>query len=260
MGKKAAKDVEKETIKLGKPKDGARVDESIHRELWGAIIDHRIPPGTALQEDALSGAFGVSRTIIRKVLQRLNHECLVDIVPNRGASVSRPSNDEARQVFDARRAIERAVIERAVKRIQNQDIEVLAALVAQEVKAFEKSDKRRRLALSGEFHSRLAQFSGNEVLASIVNELVSRTSLIIALYELPGAVPCSHTEHLEIVDAIRLRDARKAIQYMDHHLRHIEAQIDLSEGSVNVNFTELFGRHADATPKRKPSPSRISNR
>ena len=44
----------------------------------------------------------------------------------------------------------------AVKRIQDQDIEVLAALVAQEVKAFEKSDKRRRLALSGEFHSRLA--------------------------------------------------------------------------------------------------------
>ena len=49
-------------------------DESIHLELSRAIVDHRIPPGTALQEDALSTAFGVSRTVIRKVLQKLSHE------------------------------------------------------------------------------------------------------------------------------------------------------------------------------------------
>jgi DNA-binding GntR family transcriptional regulator len=241
MGKIAKRrgDVPHETA--GGPVGAARADESIRRELWSAIIDHRIPPGTPLPEDALSSAFGVSRTIIRKVLQRLNHERLVDIVPNKGATVAKPSNEEARQVFDARRAIERAVIERVVQTVHDQDIDALAALVADEKKAFEKGDKRRRLTLSGEFHSRLARLSGNEVLTSIVTELVSRTSLIIALYELPGAVPCSHSEHLEIIDAVKRRDARKAIQYMDHHLQHIEAQIDLSDSSFAVDFAKLFG-------------------
>ena len=216
-------------------------DVSIHREIWAAIIDHRIPPGTALPEDALSTAFGVSRTIVRKVLQRLGHERLVDIVPNKGATVAKPSNDEAKQVFDARRAIERAVVERVVASAREQDIEVLVGLVAEERLAFDSGDKRRRLTLSGDFHRRLAGLSGNQVLASIVSELVSRTSLIIALYELPGAVPCSHSEHLEIIDAIRRRDTKKAIQYMDHHLQHIEAQIDLSDSSFDVDFGKLFG-------------------
>jgi DNA-binding FadR family transcriptional regulator len=52
--------------------------------LYDAIINHRISPGTALQEDALASSSGVSRTIIRKVLQRLSHERLVEIVPNKG--------------------------------------------------------------------------------------------------------------------------------------------------------------------------------
>ncbi|MGH6891686.1 MAG: GntR family transcriptional regulator [Dongiaceae bacterium] len=241
MGKKANKRPVGPPARAGGASGTARADESIRRELWSAIIDHRIPPGTALPEDALSNAFGVSRTIIRKVLQRLNHERLVDIVPNKGATVAKPSNEEARQVFDARRAIERVVIERVIEHVRDQDIDALAALVADEKKAFEVGDKRRRLTLSGEFHSRLARLSGNEVLASIVTELVSRTSLIIALYELPGAVPCSHGEHLEIIDAVRRRDARKAIQYMDHHLQHIEAQIDLNETSFAVDFQKLFG-------------------
>ena len=239
MGKKVSEHVATSGDKSRGSKQ--RPDEFIRRELWSAIIDHRIPPGTPLPEDALCSAFGVSRTIIRKVLQRLNHERLVDIVPNKGASVSKPSNEEARQVFDARRAIERAVIERAVERVRDQDIDALSSLVAEEKKAFETGDKRRRLTLSGEFHIRLADLSGNRVLGSIVNELVSRTSLIIALYELPGAVPCSHNEHLEIIDAIGRRDAKKAIQYMDHHLQHIEAQMDLSDGSYAVDFAKLFG-------------------
>jgi DNA-binding GntR family transcriptional regulator len=70
---------------------------------------------------------------------------------------------------------------------------------------------------------------------------VSRSSLIIALYESPGAVPCSHTEHLEIANAIMARDTARAVQHMDNHLRHIEAQIDLTQGNQVPDFGQLFG-------------------
>ena len=59
------------------------------------------------------------------------------------------------------------------------------------------------MRLSGDFHRELAALAGNEVLRNFINELISRTSLIIALYESPGAVPCSYSEHKEIVDALQ---------------------------------------------------------
>ena len=106
--------------------------------------------------------------------------------------------------------------------------------------AFERGVKQERVKLSGEFHCLLAELGGNPVLTAFLTELVSRTSLILALYESPGAVPCSHSEHLEIAMAIQQRDKVRAMQYMDHHLQHIEAQLDLSDPLVKVDFTQLF--------------------
>src|SRR4051794_21857960 len=76
-------------------------DQRVHDALYLAIINHRISPGSPLQEDALAEAFGLSRTVVRKALQRLAHERLVELVPNKGASVAQPTAEEARHVFDA---------------------------------------------------------------------------------------------------------------------------------------------------------------
>jgi DNA-binding GntR family transcriptional regulator len=208
--------------------------------LYDAIINHRISPGTALQEDALASSSGVSRTIIRKVLQRLSHERLVEIVPNKGASVAKPTAEEAREVFEARRVLERVLVERVIKTASDAGIGELMALAKSEQSAFERRDKQLRVKLSGDFHRLLAKLAGNAVLSAFLNDLISRTSLIIALYESPGAVPCSHSEHLEIADALKRRDTRKAVQYMDHHLQHVEAQIELSDSHMRVDFKTLF--------------------
>lgn len=219
-------------------------DERVHQGLYKAIIDHRIAPGTPLQEDALAQAFDVSRTVIRKALQRLAHECLVELVPNKGAFVAKPSAEEARHVFEARRALERVLVERAIDVGADRDIATLVDTARQEKKAAEKGDKEQRLKLSGTFHLQLARIGGNPVLTGFLTELVSRSSLIIALYESPGAVPCSHGEHLEIANAIRQRNRARAVQYMSHHLQHIEAQLDLSNALVNVDFGQLFRKTA----------------
>jgi DNA-binding GntR family transcriptional regulator len=188
----------------------------------------------------LASSSGVSRTIIRKVLQRLSHERLVEIVPNKGASVAKPTAEEAREVFEARRVLERVLVERVIKTASDAGIGELMALAKSEQSAFERRDKQLRVKLSGDFHRLLAKLAGNAVLSAFLNDLISRTSLIIALYESPGAVPCSHSEHLEIADALKRRDTRKAVQYMDHHLQHVEAQIELSDSHMRVDFKTLF--------------------
>lgn len=215
-------------------------DEQIHSEIYAAIINHQIRPATPLQEDALASAFGVSRTIIRKVLQRLAHEKLVEIVPNKGACVAKPSIEEARQVFEARRGVECILAAKLARTITEPEVARLEALLEAEAAALADNDKRRRLQLSGQFHKDLAAMAGNTVMAEFVHELVSRTSLIIALYESPGAVPCSQTEHGDIIAALRAGDAARAAHDMDHHLRHIEMQIELADQPGRVDFSTLF--------------------
>ena len=71
-----------------------------------AIVEHDLAPGTKLPEDTLADTFGVSRTRVRKVLQQLAHEGMVQLERHRGATVARPSAKEARDIFDLRRILE----------------------------------------------------------------------------------------------------------------------------------------------------------
>ena len=74
-------------------------DESIYQALMNAIVEHQLPPGSKLPEEALSEVFGVSRTGIRKALQRLAAVQMVQLAPKRGAYVASPTAEEAKDIF-----------------------------------------------------------------------------------------------------------------------------------------------------------------
>src|SRR5712675_1995173 len=94
----------------GRSRASALLDDQVHARIYEAIGGQELPPGTRLREDQMRRIFGVSRARIRKVFSRLAFEGLVQIEPNRGASVARPSAEEARETFAARRAIEAAIV------------------------------------------------------------------------------------------------------------------------------------------------------
>ncbi|PKJ67617.1 GntR family transcriptional regulator, partial [Klebsiella sp. X1-16S-Nf21] len=81
-------------------------DESIYQALMTAIVEHQLPPGSKLPEEALAEVFAVSRTGIRKVLQRLAAVQLVTLTPKRGAHVTSPSVEESQAIFRTRALLE----------------------------------------------------------------------------------------------------------------------------------------------------------
>ena len=135
--------------------------DAIHQRVLGALVEHRLPPGTKLGEERLAAVFGVSRTQIRQVIERLAHDRIVTVVPNRGAFVSSPTVEEAREVFAARRVIEPELIRQALRAATAADIKRLRAHVAKESAAREAHDKRSIIRLSGEFHQLIAEVAGN---------------------------------------------------------------------------------------------------
>lgn len=204
-------------------------EDAIYERILAAILEHRLAPGTKLGEDRLAGIFGVSRARVRRVLPRLAHEGVVRLEPNRGAFVTQPTVNEARDVFEARRLIEPGIVERVV---QHRDLRpILVRLrhhVAAERRARAASDTRSIVRLSGEFHILLAEMAGNALLAKTMRELASLTCLIIALYDKPAVPSCLGEEHAELVDALAAGDAPRAIKLMIHHLNHVEENLDLT--------------------------------
>src|SRR5215813_11626859 len=88
---------------------------AVYEQIWTAIIDHRLPPQTRLVEERLCEIFGLGRSRLRQVLQRLAHERVVTLMPNRGAAVSRPSMREALEVFAARQVLEAGTVARCIE-------------------------------------------------------------------------------------------------------------------------------------------------
>lgn len=187
-------------------------------------------PGDKLTEDVIGDRFGVSRTIVRTVLARLNAEGLVDMQPNKGATIAQPSLSEAQDVFETRMCLERQVLARLAEKANQDDIESLQRHVELETKA-NIHDGSAAIRLAGEFHILLASLSGNKVLARYVDEVVSRSSLILALYSRPHSSDCSINEHQQIIDALRQGDSQAAIDAMDHHLKAVADRALLSSTS-----------------------------
>jgi DNA-binding GntR family transcriptional regulator len=203
--------------------------QQIVERIWLSIAERRLRPGVQLKEGQLASIFDVSRARIRQALTALERDGLVTIIPNRGAFVCEPSVDEARDVFFVRRAVERRVVERLCTSISKADLKRLHTHVARERVANQENATTDIIKLSGGFHLLLSEIVGSDFLVGTMRDLISRTSLITAVYRNNNRFNCGPDEHADIVEAIGKGDAEKAIRLMGHHLEHVESELDLSE-------------------------------
>jgi DNA-binding GntR family transcriptional regulator len=187
-----------------------------------AIVEHRLQPGTKLAEQKLADHFGVSRTLVRQALFQLAQNRLVQMEPARGAFVAAPTVGEARQVFQVRRMLEAEMTREFVRNVTPARIKALKDHIAQEQAAGDRHDAAGHNELLGDFHVRMAELCGNEVLAQILRDLVSRSSLISLMYQREGAAAHSQEEHVDIVRALAARDEKRAVKLMLDHLTHVE--------------------------------------
>jgi DNA-binding GntR family transcriptional regulator len=207
--------------------DSSTATRSIVDALTKAIVEHRLHPGTKLAEQKLADHFGVSRTLIRQALFQLVQKRLIRMEPARGAFVATPSSDEARQVFAVRRMMEVEMTRSFVRNVTPAQIKALKDHVAEEKAAVLRGDVAGRTDLLGDFHVRMAELMGNQVLAQILGELISRCALITLMYQSSNAAEHSAEEHAEILKAIADKDEDLAVKLMDEHLRHVEEGLTL---------------------------------
>ena len=197
----------------------------IVESLTRAIVEHRLQPGSKLAEQKLADHFGVSRTLVRQALFQLSQNRLITLEPARGAFVAAPSATEARQVVAVRRMLEAEMTRAFIREVTPARIKALRDHVAQEKKALASDNAHERVELLGDFHVRMAELTGNDVLARMLGELISRCSLITLMYQSASAAQHSADEHSAIVAALAARDETTAVRLMTEHLLHVEENL-----------------------------------
>ncbi len=219
----------------------ADADTRIYQAIFDGVLNHRLTPGTKLPEPELCSLFGVGRAVVRRVLEKLAHDGIVALRPNKGAVIAEPTPEETSQIFEARRAMERVLVELAVERVTEDDLRELRRQLADEHDAMHRFDQPSWARLASGFHLRIAALARNAVLQRYLTELVSRCSLIVGLYEPPGHAPCEHDEHAAIVACIEARDAEGAVARMEAHLRELEQRIETSRMSGEKSLAQMLG-------------------
>ena len=218
-------------------------ESRIYHQVFEGVMHQRLAPGTKLPEQALAELFGVHRAVVRKVLQRLAHERIVELRPNRGAMVAVPTVEETRQTFEARRLLEAAIVPLAAARITKAELQALRRQLREEHAAVHQPGQPAWARLASGFHLRLAEIAGNAILQRTLHELISRCSLIVALYEPPGNAACQHEEHARILDHIEKGEVAKAARLMGEHLLDLEQRLHLDRHPSEKTLGQMLGLH-----------------
>jgi len=225
-----------------KPKSAVSKSDAVYRTLKRAILDQALAAGTKLPEDSIGDRLGVSRTIVRQALARLNGEGLIEQRPHKGACVAQPSLEDGRNILAVRSVLEAMVVDTLVGKLTAQQIRQLEAHVDAEDNA-RANNTSTSIQLSGEFHVLLATLTENDVLSRYVTELVSRSSLILSLYGRPHSPDCAVSEHRELIAALASADRDKVRTLMTDHIEAITTRA-LLKATPEKDFPDLLSAYA----------------
>ncbi|MCX5911324.1 MAG: GntR family transcriptional regulator, partial [Deltaproteobacteria bacterium] len=194
------------------------ISERVLREMEAAILSGGGKPREHLVDVELIDRYGVSRTIIREALKKLEDKGLVRIVPHRGARVADLSVREIEEIYFVRAEVEKIAARLLVKNIQPAEIESLKKL-AREVESHLRHKTEQMIEKDGKFHRAVYQTCRNQHLCDLIDHLKTKAYIVgYNAWSLPQRIEESIREHQEIVKAIAEKNAPKLERLIVKHL------------------------------------------
>jgi DNA-binding GntR family transcriptional regulator len=194
--------------------------QKVYEAIRDAILEEAYEPGQALPEVPLARRYGVARTRIRQVLQRLERDMLVEIVPARGAFVKPISMTEFQEIFEIREALEGIAARLAARKRRDEEIDdLLQRFEALRQDATSGSGKDKIL-LGGSLHEFVLRSAGNKKIVAILSPLqmqvtrIWRRGLVLS----PERIEKAFQEHLEILGFLKAKDEAMAELKMREHI------------------------------------------
>ncbi|MGB3024344.1 GntR family transcriptional regulator [Paradevosia shaoguanensis] len=199
----------------GKDEPGARklVRERVFEQVRKAIVEGRIAPGTRLTERELCEAFGISRTVVREIVRRLEAEKLADVIAHRGVTVATLTRKRVEEIYEIRTELEAIAVRSFLKVATDADIEVARDYGERLLAAGQRGDKVGMAEIMSSFLRFMAEVGDNRIAAEILEQLRTRINMlrVLAMAE-PGQLETGMEGVRAIIAGIVARDVAASEQ------------------------------------------------
>jgi DNA-binding GntR family transcriptional regulator len=201
--------------------------DRVYRAMIAGLLEGRYRPGQRIRDRQIAEEYGVSRTPARDALGRLQLRGLLQTSPG-GLAVRTLSPAEIVELYAVRQILEGSGARFAAQHASDVEIASLENWIA--AMADNAGDPATQARLNRQFHGAIRDAAHNRFLASTLAEIDITLSLLGTTYVVPGRAAQAHTEHCEILAAIKRRDADAAEAAARRHIQNAQ-QIRLSLAS-----------------------------
>lgn len=207
---------------MGSKSAGRTLAEHAYAELRERIIDMRLPPGSAVDEESLMRELGVGRTPMREAVKRLESDRLLTVYPRRGTIISEVNIKDLRAISDARRVLEAFAARRAAEHVTDDDRVVLRGCL-EELSHDGARSNQDAMALDERIHRAIYATMRNTYVEATLIQYFSLSQRMWN-FVLAGLAPITGNvhEHAELVNAIIDGDPERAAKLAEEHVTHFE--------------------------------------
>lgn len=220
-----------------------------YERLRDSIIHGQLLPGEVYNEMALAKDLGISRTPVREALLELAAQGLVTFLPRKGVMIRNFSRKDVEEIFELRRAIELAAVEKVAKASFPRDFSIIKNHLEDQKKAVAKRDFTAFMKTDRAFHAAFCELADNQRLVQVVENVRDLVHYMgMQGLDKMGRAEVVITEHEKIYEAVASKNPISARKAMESHLK-------LSEQAVLEHY-----RFRDHQLRSRSDPTRELSR
>lgn len=205
------------------------LNQIIYETLKASILNGELKSGSKLNEEKVAEQLNVSGTPVREAFRMLSIEGLVEIIPWKGVFVKEFSDDEVKEVYQCREALEVLAVKLAIDKINEEDIKLLDKYISM---SFNIEDVSESVEINTKIHSFIIEKSGNTKLQMLLNLLddVLLHDRNVSAYDEKRRKQIIQ-EHVNLLNALKERNSFKAEEAMRSHIKNGYLYIEKKLGS-----------------------------
>lgn len=205
-------------------KSGGAAEARVVQLVMRGIHQHLTPPGHRLVERELSEGAQANRQAVRNALLRLAQAGLVELSPNRGATVTQCSPAKTREIMQARTINEGAALRMLAGRLDPAGSERLQAILRHEAAAYDEGLVTQARHFSREFHIAFTELAGNATIARFMRDLIDCQPLLGASTSARPSQFSGVIAHTKTLAALQRGDGPMAEAANTELLRQLERE------------------------------------
>ena len=216
------------TIQVNGPIPAAQARSIIESSLREAILDGRLPSGTAVRQQELADLFGVSRMPVREALRQLEAQSLLTVVQHKGAVVAPLITSNAVETYALRSVLEGFALRLSIPLLDDNDL----AMAAQYIEQLEGQTNYAEIArLNRLFHMSLYHKAPNAKLLDLIERELNEEERFLRFHlSSMGLGKLTQDDHRAMLAAATAKDIDQAVRLLEEHLekasitmrRHLE--------------------------------------